>query len=351
MKLLFIIYDEVSRRSISPIIDLFFSNGDDCRILKNSFSVSNLSQYHRIFISESASLTSEWSFVVSSTLLEKDKYRGARVSIPHGTMFGNSSWSLSRALNSDIYFGISPYELAYIKYYLKEKFDSVNFFSAGNPANDHLELFRYPPLDLRTSIRKRYGLQDKNTILLSSHWTSLGNFRKFGVNILDAITSSFPDSQVICTCHPKLLTSPKTEFRIDKLLPTPDFVSDPLSASFLSRQNSNVKVVFNLSNTAELLFISDLFVGDNSSLVTEASFFNIPLLLQCEGSFFDRTVSNLILSDTHQFDSLDNLIEQIKYIDRSDISQVRTGRKIKQVFLYNVGRSAKLVFDTLHSLK
>ena len=351
MSILFIVNDEVSRRSINPILEIFILNKCKFRILENHYSMNFMKIYRGDFIEESDAINFSWQFIISANPIKKGKFKGRYVSIPHGTMFGNNAWSLNRALNSDIFFGISPHELTYIKHHLRDRFDECKFIPSGNPANDYLiELFNSNSAT-KTSKKKLFGLDDRKTILLSSHWTSLGNLRKFGIGLLDAIIWNFPDYQVICTCHPKLLTSPKVEFRINKTVFTPHFNANWLISSLKARENNLIKVILNNTNPAELLFISDIFIGDNSSHLAEASFFEIPLIVNSKGSYFDKAIAKIVSSETHQFNNIEELIGNLSYIEDPNNSDIKVGRMIKKIFMFNVGSSARTIFDSLNSMR
>jgi UDP-N-acetylglucosamine 2-epimerase len=346
MNLLFIIDSEVTRRAVKPVLDLFIKDGNHCALLKNLYSVKYLTHYENFFIEESAAINFNYNFIISSNPIQKDKFKGIRISIAHGSMFGNNSWTLNRAMHSDIYFGISPDELLYLKHYLKNSFDERNFIAAGNPANDYLIKFSNLSSSLRKEKRILLGLDDKKTILLSSHWTSIGNLRKFGTGLLDAITWNFPEYQVICTYHPNIITSPKAEYRVNQVVNTPYFDASWLIDSLMSRQNSNIKIIGSEIPPAELLFISDIFIGDCSSLVVEASYFGMPLIINNAGGGFSNTISKIISSDTNQFNNIEELIGILKYIDNKS-SVIKVGSKINKIFLYNVGSSAKTIFDSI----
>lgn len=350
MNILFIIDDEVHRRSIMPVFRLFVNNGYYCKILLNAYASHFLLKHSQYFVDSSDAVNQEWKYIISSNPIKKGIFKGLRVSIPHGSMFGNSSWSLMRALNSDIYFGLSPHELPYIKYYLKENFIEDSFIASGNPALDEYLPFLNNSHEQKIKVRNSLGLTSKKVILLTSHWTSVSNFRKFGTGLLDAIKWNFPKHQILCTCHPKLLNSPKSEFLYSQNTKTPYFDSKWLVQSIKKIEDSQVKVFLGSDPTA-LLFSSDIFVGDNSSILAQASFFGIPLIVQNEGTYFSKKIEDRIKSDVYQFKNIEQLIQSIALADVHEKNRrEKTGEKIKELFIFNVGSAAKAIFESLKNL-
>ncbi len=351
MSLLFIISDEVNRRSLLPVLDIFIQNEYECKILVNNYCMNFLKGYSKHFVNESDAMKLSWQFVISGNPIEKDKFKGRFVGVHHGSMFGNSAWSLYTARHSDIYFGLSPQELPFIKHHLKDKFNEDKFIPSGNPANDYLIDLSNSTPDLRTRKRKLLGLEDKRTILLSSHWTSIGNLRRFGTGLLDALIWNFPNHQIICTCHPKLLTNPKSEFLVDRPVKTPHFDAHWLVNSLKAKQSNQVKVFLDEPKSAELAFLSDIFIGDNSSLLAEASLFKIPLIRSIGGVYFDKTISKIISSATYEFENTEKLLETIKYVEDPTQINKKMSEKIRELFIYNIGSSAKTIFDSLTSMR
>ena len=348
---LFIIDDEVSRRSINPVLDLFINHGFRCGIVANRYSVKYMQQYSDYFTGENASKNLSCKFVISGNPIPKGYSKGRRVSIPHGAMFGNSAYSLLRSLHCDIYFGISSSELPYIRHHLKEKFDEEKFYASGCPHNDHLINLVTAKKEHKSKARTLLGLEGgKKTILLSSHWSSIGNLRRFGTGLLDALIWNFPNHQIVCTCHPKLLTSPKGEFLINRNVQTPHFEASWLIKSLKSREGKQVKVILNEKNSSELLFLSDIFIGDNSSMLVEASIFQMPLIKSAGRRYFDKSIENIISSDTYLFSNIEELVGAVKDLENSDYAKVKNGREIRGLFGYNIGSAAKTIFDTLSSM-
>lgn len=351
MQLLVIINNEVTRRAIKPVLDLLIANGIDPKILENPYCNGFMSAYSKNFVNLAFATKFKWDFIIASNPIDEHQFKGRRMVIHHGSMFGNSSWSLKSAYHSDVYFGLSPHELSYLKHHLKENFDSKKFIPAGNPANDHLVDLNKQNSILRTKKRSMLGLNDQKTILLSSHWTSLGNLRKFGTGLLDAVSWNYPDHQIICTCHPTLLKNPKAEFLIDKKIETPNFNADWIFKSIqrLKEKNTNVHLFFNDAKPTDLLYVSDIFVGDNSSFLAEASYFQIPLIANTDGAYFDKVVQNIVSTAVAEFSSIEQLIENLHFAVHTD--NVKYGENIKNLFLYNIGSSANTIYETIVNYK
>lgn len=348
---LFILESEVARRALEPVLDIFIKHGFKCRISANAYCLKNMQQYVKYFIDENISKNLSCKFVISGNPIPEGYYKGCRVSIPHGSMFGNSAWSLLRALHCDIYFGISPSELPYIRRHLKEKFDEEKFYASGCPHNDHLINLINSQNEDRSKARALLGLEEgKKTILLSSHWTSIGNLRRFGTGLLDALIWNFPNHQIVCTCHPMLLTSPKGEFLINKKNQTLHFEAPWLIKSLRSRQGNQVKVILDEKGSAELLFLSDIFIGDNSSMLVEASIFEMPLIKSSGGYYFDKSIEKIVSSDVYGFGNIEELIGAVKYIESSDGINTKNGREIRGLFGYNIGCATKTIFNSLSSM-
>lgn len=351
MHVLFIINNEVTRRAIHPVLDLFVASGIVPKLLENPFCSRFMSAYSQHFVNLVSAKKFKWDFIISSNPLEENQFTGRRMVTHHGSMFGNNSWSLKSAYHCDVYFGLSPHELTYLKHHLKDNFDPKKFVPAGNPANDHLRALDKNNASLLSGKKARLGLADQKTILLSSHWTSLGNLRKFGTGLVDAISWNYPDHQILCTCHPTLLKNPKAEFVIQKKIETPHFDSEWIFKSLrqLEEKNPNIHLFFNETKPTDLLYVSDIFVGDNSSFLAEASFFEIPLIANTEGTYFDPVVQQIVSSDVHRFTSIEQLLENFHFAVNTD--QAKYGKNIKDLFMYNVGQSAQTVYDTVISYR
>lgn len=352
MQVLFIINAEVERRALMPVFDLLLSKNATCRILKTPFAVQCMRQHEAVFLDESSAKGFGSDFVISANPIQEHEFNGQRAAIHHGSMFGNNAWSLNIANHSDIYFGLSAHEYEYIQTYLKETFTPERFVASGNPANDPLLQYARADAASKDVIRQELGLRKKRTLMLSSHWTSLGNFRRFGTALIDALTWNFPDDEIICTCHPLLRLNPKNEFHIDKVIATPYFESDWLIACLQSKaaHNPNIKLNFDEANLGKLLSVTDVFIGDNSSLLAEASFFDMPLLANVGGAYFNQKISRLVAEDVHAFASVEELIGTLKSLERLDPDRIKTGKKIKELFMHNVGSAAQTIVETLTAI-
>lgn len=348
--ILFVVDNEVTRRALKPVLDLFIQSRFECRIVANLYCVSYMQQYAKYFINETDAKDLTCKFVISSNPLPENFSKGWRVSIPHGAMFGNTAWSLLKALHSEIYFGISPQELPYIKRHLNGKFDDEKFYASGCPHNDYLINIIGAQEEFKSQKRATLGLGDKKTMLLSSHWTSIGNLRRFGTGLLDALIWNFPNHQVICTCHPNLLTSPKGEFRVNREVRTPHFDAEWLIRSLRSRENEQVKLILDMEKSAELLLVSDIFIGDNSSMLIEAAMFKIPLIKSLGGHYFDESILKIVRSETYEFGNIEELLGAVTYLDDPSRAHMKTGREIRDLFAYNVGFAAQTIFDKLKSM-
>ena len=347
MRVLFIITNEVSRRSIQPIFDQLLSLGVEVKLLLTHFTRLRMDCDPSCIVDIQKAKILSWDFIVSANPIKKDDFKGRRVCAHHGSMFGNNSWSLQLAVHSDLYFGLSPYELVYIKKHIQE-FDENKFIASGNPANDRLYQYRHATLDQKAQWRTEMGIKDQATLLLTSHWTSMGNLRHFGIGLLDALAWNFPGHQIICTCHPSLLSNPRTEYRIHKSVATPYFHSDWLLKSLKqqSRLHDRVHIITEVE-PAKLLAVSDVFIGDNSSFLAEAAYFDLPLFARIEGSYFDPAILKIVKSSIQLFDDIETLVGQVAEIDQNSLTPVKRGESIKKLFMHNVGASAQSVVDRL----
>lgn len=353
-KILFIISNEVARRAIEPLLKILNNNGHFCKILENQYSLRELERYSEKIIDEKFAKNYIWDFIISSNPVNKSKFTGKIVSIPHGSMYGNNAWSLKRASNADIYFGISPHELVYMKNHLGNAIENIKFIPSGNPANDLLKSIKNLEnkdfIELRNKKREALGLSNNRTILLSSHWTSRSNLRTFGTGLLEALIWNFPDHQIICTTHPNLLNSPKSEFSIDTPTNTPHFEADWLIKALKSKASKRVKIFLNRS-PSDLLFVSDIFIGDHSSLVAQAAYLDLPLIIYNRGglNYFDKEVAEIVNSESHQFENIEQLLGWVKYFDNEKVEKV-DAKSIKEMFMYNVGGATRTIFKNLITL-
>lgn len=352
-KILFVIHNEVSSRSILPIVDIFVRYECACHV----FIAANISElcksYSNLMVDEKIVFDTEWSFVVTSNPLNKKIFKGKIINVAHGSMWGNNAWSLKMALNSDVYFGISPQEMRYLSEYLKTHLYGINFIPAGNPSNDYLKSFpdrsSSSHSDAKFNIKNQLGLDERKVILLASHWTSVGNLRTYGASMIDALYWNFPDHQIIATCHPKLLTNPKSEFLIDKAISTPDFDADWIVKSLKNRANSRVKVILD-RRIADLMFVSDIFVGDHSSSFIEAAYFELPLVLRNLNIYFDKNISSVVAQDAITFANLEQLIEGVRKAGKLKKYSENINLRIKELFHYNIGNAAQTIFEEIQKL-
>ncbi len=352
-KILFVIHNEVSSRSVLPIVDQFILNGCVVKILipSNMFKLCKL--YSNLIFNEKQVFESEWDFIVSSNPLNKKIFKGKIISVAHGSMWGNSTWSLKMAFNSDVYFGISPQESIYLFENLRDHMLGIKFIPVGNPSNDYLKIFpdrlslKYS--DAKSNLKQRLGLDDRKVILIASHWTSAGNLRTYGASMIDALYWNFPDHQIIATCHPKLLTSPKSEFVTDKAIETPYFEADWIIKSLENKANSRVKIILD-RRIADLMFVSDIFVGDHSSSFIEAAYFELPLVLRNLNIYFDKNISSVVAQDAITFANLEQLIEGVRKAGQLKKYSENINLRIKELFHYNIGNAAQTIFEEIQKL-
>lgn len=130
---------------------------------------------------------------------------------------------------------------------------------------------------------------------------------------------------------------------------TPNFDSTWLLSALQSRQSDRVRIVLNEATSAELLSISDIFVGDNSSLLAEASFFGIPLLANNDNSYFDRQISDVVFSDVHQFKNIEELLAGLDICLGLESEKIKVGNLIKKLFMHNVGGATKAIYENLNA--
>ncbi len=342
MDSLFIINNEVTKRSLLPVFETLKKN-IKCYILSDDYSMNNLYSYSESFIEARDALKKNWFYVFHSDPVEKAIFKGLRVSLPHGAMFGNNSWTLRMFQGSDLYFGISPPELRYIRSHLGNNFPVKKFFAAGNPAHDKIydEL-----LKRKKKIIEPVEANREKTILISSHWTSSGNFRKYGSGLIDALRFTFPRCKILVDCHPKIFENPKNEFRINRFFSTPNFNADWLLSYFKSIENENIKIIKEKEDRWSAMGKADVFIGDCSSMVAEAARFKIPLIIQKDIKYFDSRIQKIVQADTYGFDSIEDLVAIVDAVlfnnDRDD-----TGQYIRKLFSYNIGGVVTTVSDYL----
>lgn len=352
MLVLFVISNEVSRRSVQPILEKMMALGVDCYLEESPFLLNYKNIFSNIFIAQEHAKTRTWDFIISANPMRRNDYKGKRISVPHGSMFGNNSWTLNMAHHSDLYFALSEYEFFYLKKYFKDKFDKSRFMPSGSPANDYLLQYRHANNTQKSNIRDEFGLKDLPTILLTSHWTSMGNLRRFGTGLLDALAWNFPNHQIVCCFHPALLSNPKSEFRINKNINALHFDINWLLKSLddQARRHKHIKIIKTIDIPAKLLAVTDIFIGDNSSFLAEASYFDKPLVACLDGSYFDQSIHKIVESSVHQFNNIEGLLGHVSTITQEPSANIKRGENIKKLFMHNIGSATETIVKTLTTM-
>jgi hypothetical protein len=177
----------------------------------------------------------------------------------------------------------------------------------------------------------------------------MGNLRRFGTGLLDALAWNFPKHQIVCVFHPSLMKNPKSEFLINKMVKTPHFDFGWLLASLHAhaKRNEHIKIIDSMSTPAKLLAISDVFIGDNSSFLAEAAYFDLPLVANLDEAYFDTTVQKIVQSSVHRFHDVESLLGHVHSITQDPSATIKRGQDIKKLFMHNVGSATDTIVRTM----
>ena len=281
-----------------------------------------------------------------------------RVAVPHGSGFGNSSYSLLTYSHSTLHCGRSPAEAAYIAQQTGQPTPANRFIPTGNPRNDRFASFLGAPLAVRSEEQRRLkaslGLaSDKPLVLVSSHWTPDGILRTFGGGILDALAPLAGSCEIVQISHPVLWTDPPYD-TYDPKTQRPSqqgFSSKWIRESLSARHKTgNVKVFYELESP-DLLMAADLLIGDYSSIVIEFSMFDRPILFyDVPERFFDRGVYNLYAEASFPFRRADDVARLVRHA-LSNPSDKEGGRqRLSATFNYNIGSATEAIVNALAGL-
>lgn len=282
---------------------------------------------------------SKWHIVVDTHMNAFYPARNAlRVYMHHGPGFGILGNKLAIIKQCDIFCGLSDIERGWFERLEPGIFnDKRIFLPVGFPKNDALYNGEYDRADLL----RQLGLPDRATILITSHWQTPSTLRRLNDAPFRLLARAFPNLNVIQTGHP-WLWQPNHN------------VSKEWQESLLENMkeievmHSNAKFI-QTSDVETLLAITDLLVGDYSSVMTTYSLLDRPIV------FFNDPSFHFTIPDLKQvFIDASHTFEQIEYLESTcrdalahPEAKAQGRAKMRETFYANEGSSARYMADSL----
>ena len=267
--------------------DIEFNSSEEQRVFRD------------LYMDSTRASLSKWHFVVSSHVNGFYPRRHAlKVYIHHGPGFGTLGSKLHIARNFDIFFGLSEAERLYFENFQPDIFSNDRaFFPVGFPKDDALINSGIQ----REQVLEELGLDDRKTVLITSHWQSVSILRTFEEELFRQIADEFSDCNVIQTGHPWLWQPNKKQeesWRESIIRKCRDVEREFPNTRFLPAKPVD-----------PLLISSDLLIGDHSSVMTTYSLLNRPIIFfdNPELEFASNDIRQIYREASHAFCSLDNL--------------------------------------------
>jgi hypothetical protein len=303
-------------------------------------------QERRLFgelqISTRRARMSKWHIVVDTHMNAFYPARNAlRVYMHHGPGFGILGNKLAIIKQCDIFCGLSLIERDWFERLEPGIFnDKRLFMPVGFPKNDALYNGEYD----RAALLRQLGLPDRATILITSHWQTPSTLRRLNDAPFRLLAHAFPNHNVIQTGHPWLWQPNHNvpgEWQLALLEHMHEIEATCPNAKFI--QTSDVEA---------LLAITDLLVGDYSSVMTTYSLLDRPIVFfnDPEFSFTIPALKQVFIDAAHTF-------ERIEYLESSCVEALAhpaakaSGRaNMRETFYANEGRSAGYMAEALLEL-
>ncbi len=284
----------------------------------------------------------KWNFVVDTHQNPFYPKRNAlRVYMHHGTGFGATGTNLPTALSYQLYFGLSKVQKSYFEKLSPGIFDTERaFFSVGSPKTDEFAQSKFS----RTRLLDKYGLEDRPTILITSHWNGNSTLSNFGTKVIEKLAESRNGYNIIQTGHPWLWSANK---HVDK-----NFQQKLLKSMLKVETTHNNTKFLPDAVVFELLYISDLLIADQSSVITTYSLLDRPIV------FFDnpyarkekigvKEIIDTYRSASHQFTSMDDLLDACEEAIKNPETKASGRKAMRETFSANVGKSCLVAADIL----
>lgn len=279
---------------------------------------------------------------------------GPVATISHGSMFGNSDFPMQRYEHADFILGLSNYEKSYIQRHKPEWLNTKQFIAVGNPKLDYWHGKRdwesQERSNLRVRMRKHYGLHPgQRVIVISSHWGSQGNLRRYWSGLIDWVCAFTTDCTVMVTLHPKLMTQfDVSRSRHGETVAIRRHNSSRMMAMLNDRQAKGAIQLWLSRPISDLLAIADVVIGDRSSLLVEAACADVPILLSRQVEFADTEVAHHVESAVGIFEDFDELLVQLSDAFDDPGAKKMARRQFTDLFTHTIGMASQNVLNFIN---
>ncbi len=275
----------------------------------------------------------KWHMVVDTHMNSFYPARSAlRAYMHHGPGFGIMGNKTAIIEQCDIFFGLSETEHDWFERLNPGIFrEKRRFIPVGFPKNDSLYRGEYD----RRAILDQYGLSDRKTILITSHWQEQSTLRRVKHEAFRVLAAAFPDINVIQTGHPWLWQANRK---------VPKAWQEELLAGIeeVEARHPNARFI-KTGDVESLLAIADLLVGDYSSVMTTYSLLDRPIVFfnDPEFEFSIPNLKQVFIDASYSFSDVDTLVQACRTAF-SDPASRSTGRaNMRRTFYANEGHSAE----------
>ena len=354
-RILFVVCDGNGFTSQAPVIQILKNYKDiDTYVTTDKdflpkditfLSDSDSQLFSELYVQRKKALHLKWDMYVNTHLNPFHPKRHAlKVFMQHGPAYGNTGTQLPNAQGHDVFLGISCAHKRWFETLDPGIFDKKRaFFPVGSPKVDALVNGTYE----REKVLSTLGLPDRPTILITSHWAPHSTLSILGSQVLEEVSRSFPEYNVIQTGHPYNWTP---NVNVDPAW-TDQMIKELKNSE---EKNSNAFFIYNLP-VELLLSISDLLIADQSSVMTTYSLLDRPIV------FFDNPESrknnigkkqtmDLYIGASHTFPDMSKLKSAcIEAINNPD--KYKSGRALlRDAFYVNLGSSSSVAAEVLSKI-
>jgi len=351
-RVLFVSTDEYAFACHAPVVRAMLATGEvvtRVSVLNSrgggglqSAALSDAGLPGSVFVPSGRARLAKWHMVVSSHLNTFYPARRAlRVYMHHGPGFGILGNKTAIAMKNDVFLGLSEAERRWFETLRPGIFERERaFFAVGFPKSDALVRGDYD----RAATLASLGLQQRPTILITSHWQPAATVRILGDAPLRLLATAFPGNNVIQTGHPWLWE------------PNRDIPADwqrELTARLRDVESSHPNARFvQTSDVEPLLAAADLLVADHSSVMTTFSltdrpivFFDNPQMEFCIAEFHD-----LFRRASHTFSQPEEIAPACRAALAGPQARAAGRRAMRETFYANPGHAAEAAAHVLASI-
>lgn len=351
IRILFIRTDNYGFSCLSPIIKKL-SNNSDAYIKTTTHKPQSLKSvdfnsqeeneiFNQFYINNRLASYMKWHLIIDThPNCFYPKRNALRIGMHHGSGFGILGSKVHYVKNYDIFFGLSQSEGFFLKSLDPAIFDDLAFFPVGNPKLDTL---LSDICSNRNRLKNKLALKNKKTILITSHWQKGSTLYYFGSNVFETLAQSFPEYNIIQTCHPWCWNENKQKFEAyNNLFNQLKAIEDKYSSAYF----------LPFENPENLLILSDLLVADHSSIMTSFSLTDRPIVWfdNPEIEFAIPEIKDIYRSASRSFNKIENLPKQCEEALNNPLEK-KQGRKImRKTFHANPGNAAEVAAETIQKI-